>query len=86
MLQLVGTTCLWLASKYEEIYPPNSSEFINMSAGTYDIKQMLDLEIEIMQALGYKLGKPLSLHFLRRFVSIHVCMCINSLPCTVYSI
>ena len=26
--QLVGVTCLWIASKYEEIYPPNIKKYV----------------------------------------------------------
>lgn len=34
-LQLVGITCLWIASKYEEIYPPRLKVFVDVTANTY---------------------------------------------------
>ena len=33
--QLVGITCLWIASKYEEIYPPHLKKFVGVTAFTY---------------------------------------------------
>jgi hypothetical protein len=40
-LQLVGITCLWIASKYEEIYPPRLKVFVDVTADTYNTQQML---------------------------------------------
>ena len=39
-LQLVGTTCLYLASKFEEIYPPEIGEFAYITDDTYNKKQV----------------------------------------------
>jgi cyclin A len=40
-LQLVGTACMLLASKFEEIYPPEVSEFVYITDDTYTSKQVL---------------------------------------------
>jgi hypothetical protein len=32
--QLLGISTLFIASKYEEIYPPHISKFVTMSAGS----------------------------------------------------
>lgn len=34
-LQLIGVTCLWMASKYEEIYPPKLKNYMVMTDNTY---------------------------------------------------
>lgn len=34
-LQLIGITCLWMASKYEEIYPPKISMYSSVTDNTY---------------------------------------------------
>merc|ERR1712083_428740 len=34
-LQLVGAACMFIASKYEEIYPPDVSEFVYITDDTY---------------------------------------------------
>lgn len=40
-LQLVGVTCMLLASKYEEIYPPAVDEFVYITDNTYKREQVL---------------------------------------------
>lgn len=38
--QLVGITCLWIASKFEEIYPPRMANYVDVTANTYTLHQM----------------------------------------------
>ena len=33
--QLVGITALWVAAKFEEIYPPTSEQLLDLAAGAY---------------------------------------------------
>ena len=39
-LQLVGTACMLIASKLEEIYPPEVSEFVYITDDTYTDKEV----------------------------------------------
>jgi cyclin A len=39
-LQLVGVTCMLLAAKYEEIYPPAIEEFVYITDNTYTRDQV----------------------------------------------
>ena len=39
-LQLVGTACMLVAAKYEEIYPPDVSDFVFITDDTYTTKQV----------------------------------------------
>jgi cyclin-A len=39
-LQLVGVTCMLLAAKYEEIYPPGLEEFVYITDNTYSREQV----------------------------------------------
>uniref|UniRef100_A0A8C6GR03 Cyclin N-terminal domain-containing protein n=1 Tax=Mus spicilegus TaxID=10103 RepID=A0A8C6GR03_MUSSI len=55
MLQLVGVTAMFIASKYEEMYPPEIAK--------HQIRQM---EMKILRVLNFSLGHPLPLPFLRR--------------------
>lgn len=66
-LQLVGVTALFLAAKYEELYPPEITDFVYITDETYTKRQILDMEMVIFRALDFQLSKPLSIHFLRRF-------------------
>lgn len=63
----MGVTALFLASKYEEIYPNSISDFAYMTADTYTTQQIRDKERDILRRLDYQLGKPTPLTFLRRY-------------------
>ncbi len=39
-LQLVGVGCMWVAAKYEEIYPPNVADFCYITDNTYTREQV----------------------------------------------
>jgi len=66
MLQLVGVTAMFAASKYEEMYPPEIGDFAFMTDNTYTKFQIRQMEMKILRALSFSLGHPLPLHFLRR--------------------
>ena len=66
-LQLVGVTALFLAAKYEEMYVPAIEDFVYMTDNTYTKSEIRQMEISILRTLNFMFGKPLPLHFLRRF-------------------
>lgn len=66
-LQLVGVTAMFIASKYEELFPPDIDDFVYITDETYKKKQILEMEKRILKVLDFHLGKPLPTHFLRRF-------------------
>ncbi|KAI5703175.1 hypothetical protein M8J76_005751 [Diaphorina citri] len=57
-LQLLGTTALFVASKYEEIYPPEVNEFVYITDDTYTKKQLLKMETLILKVLNFDLNIP----------------------------
>ncbi|EDQ89090.1 cyclin B [Monosiga brevicollis MX1] len=65
-LQLVGVTAMLIASKYEEMYPPEVGDFVYISDNAYRREQILAMEQTMLRVLDFNLGKPLPLHFLRR--------------------
>ncbi|XP_029025213.2 G2/mitotic-specific cyclin-B1 [Betta splendens] len=65
-LQLVGVTAMFLASKYEEMYPPEISDFAYVTDRAYTTAQIRDMEMTILRVLKFQLGRPLPLQFLRR--------------------
>lgn len=67
--QLVGITCLWIASKYEEIYPPRTKNYVEVTADTYSLKEMKAMEGRIIEALGFDLNRTTSLHLLEAMKS-----------------
>jgi len=66
-LQLVGVTAMFLASKNEEMYVPAIDDFVYMTDNTYTKSEIRQMEISILKSLNFMFGKPLPLHFLRRF-------------------
>ncbi|XP_020491719.1 G2/mitotic-specific cyclin-B1 [Labrus bergylta] len=70
-LQLVGVTAMFLASKYEEMYPPEISDFAYVTDRAYTTAQIRDMEMTILRVLKFKLGRPLPLQFLRRASKIY---------------
>ncbi|XP_069794858.1 G2/mitotic-specific cyclin-B1-like isoform X2 [Narcine bancroftii] len=65
-LQLVGVTAMLIASKYEEIFPPEIEDFVIVTDEAYTSAQVRQMERWILKKLDFSLGKPLPLHFLRR--------------------
>ncbi|KAM9327109.1 G2/mitotic-specific cyclin-B1 [Gastrophryne carolinensis] len=65
-LQLVGVTAMFLAAKYEEMYPPEIGDFTFVTDHTYTKAQIREMEMKILRVLKFAMGRPLPLHFLRR--------------------
>ena len=63
-LQLVGTAAMFIASKYEEIYPPDVGEFVYISDDTYNKRQVLRMEHLVLKVLGFDLSGPTANVFL----------------------
>lgn len=66
-LQLVGTAAMFIASKYEEIYPPDVGEFVFITDDTYSKKQVLRMEHLILRVLSFDLTVPTPLSFLMEY-------------------
>lgn len=47
-LQLLGVTCLFIAAKLEEIYPPKLSEFSYVCDGACTEKEILSCEVRLL--------------------------------------
>ncbi|KAK2576779.1 hypothetical protein KPH14_005423 [Odynerus spinipes] len=55
-LQLIGITCLFIAAKVEEIYPPKIAEFAYVTDGACTEEEILGKELIILKGLGWNLS------------------------------
>ncbi|KAK1438258.1 hypothetical protein QVD17_04064 [Tagetes erecta] len=67
-LQLLGITCMLIASKYEEICAPRVEEFCLITDSTYTRADVLEMEHQILDVLSFQLSVPTIKKFLRRFL------------------
>lgn len=70
-LQLVGTAAMFIAAKYEEIYPPEVGEFVYITDDTYTKTQVIKMENLILRVLSFDLTVPTHFTFLMEY-------CINN--------
>ncbi|XP_039977928.1 G1/S-specific cyclin-E2-like [Xiphias gladius] len=67
MLQLVGITCLFIASKMEEACPPRLSQMAYVTAGTYYEDEILQMELIILKALRWNLCPETAVSWLKLY-------------------
>lgn len=67
-LQLVGVTALLIASKYEEIYPPELRDLVYICDRAYSKMEILDMEEIILKKLEYQITIPSAHAFLVRYL------------------
>jgi len=65
-LQLLGVAAMFIASKYEEIYPPYLHQFVEVTDDTYSGRQIRKMEQEILKALNFRISIPTIIYFLKR--------------------
>merc|ERR1711981_1044795 len=65
-LQLVGVTAMFIASKVEEIYCPEISDFVYITDNAYSSAEIREMELRMLRTLGFNFSRPHPLHFLRR--------------------
>jgi cyclin E len=55
VISFTGITCLFVAAKLEEIYPPNLKTFAYVTDGACTESEILDMELVLMKTLKWKL-------------------------------
>ena len=66
-LQLVGVTSMFIASKYEEIYPPELKDFVYITDNAYVKSEVLDMESKMLGSLNFDITFPTQWSFLQIF-------------------
>ncbi|KAF4691824.1 hypothetical protein FOZ60_014706 [Perkinsus olseni] len=72
-LQLVGVTCLLIASKYEDIYAPEMKDIVSICDRTYQRHEVMQMEVDILNTLGFCLTTPSAMMFLLRYAKVMEC-------------
>lgn len=67
-LQLLGITCMLIASKYEEINAPRIEDFCFITDNTYTKAEVLKMESQVLKSSEYQLFAPTIQTFVRRFL------------------
>ena len=57
-LQLIGLTCLYIASKMEEVQMRNVNDYLGSACDIYTEAEMMKCEIKIITVLDFKLNPP----------------------------
>ncbi|KAL7639257.1 UNVERIFIED_CONTAM: hypothetical protein RMT77_009746 [Armadillidium vulgare] len=69
-LQLIGITCLFIAAKIEEIYPPKLSEFSYVTDGACTDEEILEYELIILKGLQWSLSPVTSNCWLNTYLQL----------------
>lgn len=70
-LQLVGITCLFIAAKIEEIYPPKVSDFAYVTDGACTEKEILHKELVILKSLKWNLNSMTANSWLTIYMQLY---------------
>ena len=65
--QLVGMASMLIASKYEEIYPPEVRDFVHITKGAITSEDILNMEYKIMVALDFEVLTVSPYVFMQRY-------------------
>lgn len=61
--QLLGIACLLISCKYNEVYYPGIIDFIKITDRAYEIKDLLQMEKDILKKLDFNILAPTAIQF-----------------------
>ena len=68
-LHIIGVTCMFIASKYEDIYPLKMKMvYEKIAHSKLAIEDIKSLELDILQSINYQIPAPTLLDFLRVYL------------------
>lgn len=70
-LQLLGITCLFIAAKIEEIFPPKLSRFAFVCDGACDESEILQKELVVLSTLKWELFPMTPISWLNVYIQIY---------------
>ncbi|KAK3770612.1 hypothetical protein RRG08_052953 [Elysia crispata] len=70
LLQLLGSAAVFIASKFDERFPPLIEDFTYICDNVFDKNQFIEMEMEVLKKVDFDLGIPISYRFLRRYAKV----------------
>jgi len=77
-LQLLGVVAMFIAAKFEEIDPPQAHEFAYITDKTYTKKEIINMEVTVLNALDFQIVVPTAAHFLESLQQVNGCDAMQS--------
>ncbi|CAL2034089.1 unnamed protein product [Caenorhabditis brenneri] len=68
--QLIGTAALFIAAKYEEIYPPKCAEFAYYTSGMFDSENVRQMEILMVKGINWTFGPITCIQWLSTYLQL----------------
>merc|ERR1719313_1837653 len=62
-LQLVGVAAMFIASKFEEIHPPELHDWVYITDKAYTKQDVLSMEVSMLNTLKFHIVVPTAVHF-----------------------
>ncbi|XP_072914338.1 G2/mitotic-specific cyclin-B3 isoform X1 [Hemitrygon akajei] len=66
-LQLLGSTAILIAAKFDERCPPCVDDFLYICDDAYQREELLSMEVNILRTLKFDINVPVAYRFLRRY-------------------
>eukprot|EP00658_Telonema_sp_P-2_P032482 TRINITY_DN24047_c0_g1_i3.p1 TRINITY_DN24047_c0_g1~~TRINITY_DN24047_c0_g1_i3.p1 ORF type:complete len:367 (-),score=57.17 TRINITY_DN24047_c0_g1_i3:310-1410(-) len=63
-LQLLGVTCMWIASKMEEVSVPLVSDFAWITFDTYTVEELRVMERRVLQVLEFSISRWIPMNYI----------------------
>lgn len=77
-LQLVGVVAMFIASKFEEINPPELHDWVYITDKAYTKEDVLVMECTMLTALSFQIVVPTAAHFFPGLVAANGCNDVHS--------
>jgi len=67
-LQLVAVVALLIASKFEDVHPPQIQDLVFLTDKAYSRDELVAVESTMLNALGFEICRPTAFHFLEQYL------------------
>jgi energy-converting hydrogenase Eha subunit C len=68
--ELLAITCVMIAAKYEEIYPPQTQDYLNISQNRYTREMLFQMEFDVLMKLDFDIENTSPARFLERYLQV----------------